>query len=73
MARLEEIVVRLEAGELALEESMALFEEGVALARFCEAKLKEVEGRLEMLAAGGPAPFPPEEGGAVLGSSRPLD
>ena len=62
MARLEEIVARLEAGEIALEESMALFEEGVALARFCEGKLSAVEGRLEMLLAGGAVPFAAVEG-----------
>jgi len=67
LARLEEIVARLETGELALEESMAFFEEGVGLARFCQEKLSAVEGRLEILAAGGTVPFPIEEGGAGFG------
>lgn len=65
MTRLEEIVARLEAGEQSLEESMALFEEGIGLARFCQEKLAAAEGRLEMLMAGGAlAPFPAGEGGA---------
>jgi exodeoxyribonuclease VII small subunit len=49
LARLEQIVQRLEKGELALEESLALYEEGVALSRVCHAKLEEAEGRIELL------------------------
>lgn len=64
MTRLEEIVAKLEAGDIALEESMALFEEGVGLARFCQGALAAAEGRLEILVAGGTVPFPTEEGGA---------
>jgi exodeoxyribonuclease VII small subunit len=46
--RLTDIVQRLEAGELSLEESLKLFEEGVGLARFCAGKLDAAEGRLEI-------------------------
>ncbi|HEY7411613.1 MAG TPA: exodeoxyribonuclease VII small subunit [Vicinamibacteria bacterium] len=49
IARLEQIVQRLEKGELALEESLALYEEGVRLSRLCHAKLEEAEGRIEIL------------------------
>lgn len=49
VARLEEIVQRLEAGELSLEESLNLFEEGIGLARYCSGKLDAAEGRLEIL------------------------
>ncbi len=69
MARLEEIVARLEAGDLPLEETMALFEEGVGLARFCQGALSAAEGRLEILVSGGTAPFLPEEGGAGRGTT----
>lgn len=49
LKRLEEIVERLEGGDLTLEESLALFEEGVGLAKFCNGKLDAAEGRVEML------------------------
>jgi exodeoxyribonuclease VII small subunit len=49
LARLEEIVDLLEAGDLPLEKSLALFEEGVALSRRCNQRLDEAERRLEVL------------------------
>ena len=49
LARLEQIVQRLEKGELALEESLVLYEEGVRLSRVCHAKLEEAEGKIEIL------------------------
>lgn len=49
LARLEKTVERLESGELDLEESLKLFEEGVALSRICRAKLDEVQKRIEVL------------------------
>jgi exodeoxyribonuclease VII small subunit len=49
LKQLEEIVGRLEKGELALEESLTLYEEGVRLSRLCHAKLEEAEGRIELL------------------------
>ena len=49
LARLEQIVQRLEKGELALEESLRLYEEGVGLSRVCHAKLEEAEGKIELL------------------------
>jgi exodeoxyribonuclease VII small subunit len=49
MKRLEEIVQRLERGELPLEESLSLYEEGIRLSRVCHTRLDEAEGRIEML------------------------
>jgi len=49
LTRLEEIVNVLEAGSLRLEESLAIFEEGVALARACSRYLDDAERRIEML------------------------
>lgn len=49
MKRLEAIVRRLEAGEAGLEESLRLFEEGVAVCRFLSGKLDEAEAKIEML------------------------
>jgi len=49
LARLEEVVRRLESPQLALDEAMKLFEEGVALSRECQKQLEEAEGRVEIL------------------------
>lgn len=48
-ARLEEIVARLEAGELSLDDSVKLYEEGQRLARHCGALLDAAELRVEQL------------------------
>jgi exodeoxyribonuclease VII small subunit len=49
LKQLEEIVQRLERGELPLEESLRLYEEGIRLSRLCHAKLEEAEGKIELL------------------------
>jgi len=51
LERLEEIVGKMEAGELALEESLKLFEEGVRLSRECSSQLNEVEQKVKLLLA----------------------
>jgi exodeoxyribonuclease VII small subunit len=49
LARLEEIVQDLEKGELPLEQSLKLFEEGVKLARICTSRLEDAERKVEIL------------------------
>jgi exodeoxyribonuclease VII small subunit len=49
LARLEEIVRKLEAGTLPLEDSLKAFEEGIGLARRCARYLEEAEKRIEVL------------------------
>lgn len=49
MRELEQLVERLEQGELPLEESLAAFEKGVMLTRTCQAALKEAEQKVEIL------------------------
>jgi exodeoxyribonuclease VII small subunit len=49
LERLEGIVDRLESGELALEDALAAFEEGVALSRRCAGELDAAEQRIEVL------------------------
>jgi len=49
MARLEQIVRALEAGNLSLDESLRAFEEGTGLLRFCARRLEETERRIEVL------------------------
>ena len=58
LAALEDIVARLEAGKVDLEESIKIYERGEALRKHCEAKLKEAEARIEKITldpAGKPA------------------
>ena len=49
IAELEGIVKKLEEGDLPLETSLALYERGVQLSRFCHARLEEAERRIEVL------------------------
>jgi len=49
LARLEEVVRKLESPQLSLDEAMKLFEEGVNLSRECQKQLEEAEGRVEIL------------------------
>lgn len=53
MARLEAIVAQLEGGELKLADSLALYEEGVRLARVAQRHLEGAEGKIEALLADG--------------------
>jgi exodeoxyribonuclease VII small subunit len=46
---LEQVVEQLESGELSLEDSLAAFEKGVGLVKFCNQKLNEVEKKIELL------------------------
>ena len=68
ISELETIVKKLEEGDLALEQSLALYERGVQLSRFCHARLEEAERRIEILNDRGelrPAP-------AALSDDAPL-
>lgn len=49
MERLEHIVESLEQGELSLEESLEIFEEGMKLVNFCSKKLEEAEQKVTLL------------------------
>jgi exodeoxyribonuclease VII small subunit len=49
LKKLETIVEKLEKGDLSLEESLKLFEEGVGLSAVCKKELEEAEGKVEML------------------------
>jgi exodeoxyribonuclease VII small subunit len=53
LERLEEIVQRLESGQLPLDESLRLFEEGTQLTKVCQRRLTEAELRIEKLMADG--------------------
>ena len=49
LARLEEIVQELEKGDLPLEQSLKLFEEGIKLSRICTKRLEDAERKVEIL------------------------
>jgi exodeoxyribonuclease VII small subunit len=49
LQRLEKIVTELEKGDIPLEKSLALFEEGMQLSNACRKELEEAEGKVEIL------------------------
>jgi exodeoxyribonuclease VII small subunit len=62
---LETVVKQLESGDLPLEQSLALFERGIALSDSCRKQIEEAETRVEMLLKRGSQvraePMPEEE------------
>ena len=52
LTQLETVVERLERGELTLEESVRLFEEGMRLSHACKQELEQAEGRMQVLVEG---------------------
>ncbi len=66
LSRLEEIVHKMEEGDLSLDESLKVFEEGIKLVRLCSKKLDEAERRIDILMKNEQgdlslAPFPGED------------
>jgi exodeoxyribonuclease VII small subunit len=55
LGRLEKIVAQMESGDLKLEDSMKLFEEGLGLTRVCHQRLDEVEKKVKQLLKKSPA------------------
>ncbi|MEB8386105.1 exodeoxyribonuclease VII small subunit [Rhodobacteraceae bacterium KMM 6894] len=53
MAELEQVVGRLERGDVALDESITLYERGAALKKRCETKLKEAEEKVAAITLDG--------------------
>ena len=72
LARLEQVVADLEGGQLALEQSIARFEEGMKLSQFCAKQLDAIDRRIEVLVRKTDGTFdwkptelaPPERAGA---------
>ena len=52
LTKLESIVEKLEKGDLTLDESVKLFEEGMKLSEACKAELEQAEGRIQVLVQG---------------------
>lgn len=51
LQRLEVITQQLESGELSLDDSLKMFEEGIKLSGFCEKKLTDVEQKMNILSS----------------------
>ena len=65
MAELEKVLGQLESGDVALDDSIALYERGAALKARCEAKLKEAEEKVAAITLdgdGNPVGLKPVEG-----------
>ena len=76
LASLEQKVKLLESGDLPLEESLRVFEEGMAVAAFCRSKLGEAEQKVEILLKGKDGsvqaePFTPDSGGEPADGRSP--
>jgi exodeoxyribonuclease VII small subunit len=76
LQRLERIVKSLEEGDLPLEESLRLFEEGVRLTRLCATRLDEAQRKIELLSRGEQGdlklvPFEPPEDDPSPGAEGP--
>jgi exodeoxyribonuclease VII small subunit len=54
LKRLEKIVEKLEAGDVPLDESLSLYEEGISLFKHCSSKLEEAKKKVEILNKKGP-------------------
>jgi exodeoxyribonuclease VII small subunit len=60
LAELEALVARMEDGKLPLEESLAAYQRGAELIRFCEAKLADAQARIAILDGEALRDFNPE-------------
>lgn len=49
LKQLEDIVQKLENNEIPLEESIALFQEGIALSKYCDDKLKNIQAKVAQI------------------------
>ena len=65
LAELEQIVRRLEAGQVKLDEAILCYERGAQLKRYCERKLNEAQQRVERIVVG--------EDGAIAAEPAKLD
>jgi exodeoxyribonuclease VII small subunit len=61
LAELETLVARMEDGKLPLEESLAAYQRGAELIRFCEGKLTDAQARIAILEGGELRDFTPPE------------
>jgi exodeoxyribonuclease VII small subunit len=61
LAELEKIVAAMEAGELSLDQSLANYQRGSELLKYCQAQLTEAQERVRVLEGGELKPFPEDQ------------
>ena len=61
MSRLEEIVGKLDSGKVTLDESLKLYEEGIALVRLCSERLDSAEQKSKLVKASADGNFSEED------------
>jgi len=61
LEELEALVARMEDGKLPLEESLAAYQRGAELIKFCEARLSDAQARIAILDGGELRDFTPEK------------
>jgi exodeoxyribonuclease VII small subunit len=62
LAELEDIVARMEGGQLPLKESLAAYERGARLLQYCQTALRDAQQQVEILEKGVRKAFAPEGG-----------
>ena len=72
LAELETIVKTLEDGQLPLEQSLERFERGIALSRYCHARLEDAEHRIELLTERGQTRPAPADISGISGRESPV-
>ncbi len=60
LERLQQVVRKMESGQLSLEEALQAFEEGVKLTRICQEHLSAAEAKVEVLAKAGSSEAKPD-------------
>jgi exodeoxyribonuclease VII small subunit len=73
LAQLEELVARMEAGDLPLEEALRSFERGVALTRECQAALQAAQQRVQVLTQRASGPVLEDFGAAQAEPPSPTE
>jgi exodeoxyribonuclease VII small subunit len=61
LTQLEKVVEKLERGDLSLDESVRLFEDGMKLTTACKQELEQAEGRIQVLVEGKAGKLQPAE------------
>ncbi len=64
LAELEDIVARMEGGQLPLKEALAAYQRGAKLLGYCQSELKDAQQQVEILEKGMLKPFEPGSGDA---------
>jgi exodeoxyribonuclease VII small subunit len=63
LEELESLVARMEDGKLPLEESLAAYQRGAELIKFCESRLADAQARIQVLEGGELKDFAPDKNG----------